>query len=171
MVAFEFFFFFSSRRRHTRCALVTGVQTCALPICQIGHQEVKVFKDLRQEDWSHAWQARFVEAARRLIGRVDAVLAAAGNFAGPAGLPQPGSRLAGLEGLAMIAVLLPAAARHDLGFALTGKGGQVLDDLERALDKLEAYRAEKKKLSLAWSDAAIAAASLRVLKAIGRAPV
>src|SRR3546814_14704485 len=26
-------FFLSSRRRHTRCALVTGVQTCALPIC------------------------------------------------------------------------------------------------------------------------------------------
>src|SRR3546814_19085762 len=26
------FFFFSSRRRHTRCALVTGVQRCALPI-------------------------------------------------------------------------------------------------------------------------------------------
>src|SRR3546814_12338890 len=29
---FCFIFFFSSRRRHTRCALVTGVQTCALPI-------------------------------------------------------------------------------------------------------------------------------------------
>src|SRR3546814_3190073 len=29
------FFFFSSRRRHTRCALVTGVQTCALPISPI----------------------------------------------------------------------------------------------------------------------------------------
>src|SRR3546814_4162508 len=28
-------FFFSSRRRHTRCALVTGVQTCALPIYRI----------------------------------------------------------------------------------------------------------------------------------------
>src|SRR3546814_3118582 len=28
-------FFFSSRRRHTRCALVTGVQTCALPISLI----------------------------------------------------------------------------------------------------------------------------------------
>ena len=26
------FFFFSSRRRHTICADVTGVQTCALPI-------------------------------------------------------------------------------------------------------------------------------------------
>src|SRR3546814_20218145 len=28
--------FFSSRRRHTRCALVTGVQTCALPISRMG---------------------------------------------------------------------------------------------------------------------------------------
>src|SRR3546814_6807698 len=31
-----FFFCFSSRRRHTRCALVTGVQTCALPIYLCG---------------------------------------------------------------------------------------------------------------------------------------
>src|SRR3546814_10569112 len=29
---FDFSLFFSSRRRHTGCALVTGVQTCALPI-------------------------------------------------------------------------------------------------------------------------------------------
>src|SRR3546814_9643503 len=28
-------FFFSSRRRHTRCALGTGVQTCALPISAV----------------------------------------------------------------------------------------------------------------------------------------
>src|SRR3546814_11827269 len=33
-------FFFSSRRRHTRCALVTGVQTCALPIFADDHVEV-----------------------------------------------------------------------------------------------------------------------------------
>src|SRR3546814_1002228 len=33
MVKRDVVFFFSSRRRHTRCALVTGVQTCALPIC------------------------------------------------------------------------------------------------------------------------------------------
>src|SRR3546814_6996189 len=31
-VLLYFLFFFASRRRHTRCALVTGVQTCALPI-------------------------------------------------------------------------------------------------------------------------------------------
>src|SRR3546814_5381040 len=32
-------FFFPIRRRHTRCALVTGVQTCALPICPAACQQ------------------------------------------------------------------------------------------------------------------------------------
>src|SRR3546814_13456019 len=32
MDVYFLYFFFSSRRRHTRCALVTGVQTCALPV-------------------------------------------------------------------------------------------------------------------------------------------
>src|SRR3546814_9165425 len=32
MMMFLCFFFVASRSRHTRCALVTGVQTCALPI-------------------------------------------------------------------------------------------------------------------------------------------
>src|SRR3546814_4739554 len=32
-------FFFSSRRRHTRCALVTGVQTCALPISRLAAED------------------------------------------------------------------------------------------------------------------------------------
>src|SRR3546814_10365966 len=36
------FFFFSSRRRHTRCALVTGVQTCALPIFCATYRVYKV---------------------------------------------------------------------------------------------------------------------------------
>src|SRR3546814_2670890 len=35
-------FFFASRRRHTSCALVTGVQTCALPIFE--------FKDATPEE-------------------------------------------------------------------------------------------------------------------------
>src|SRR3546814_6158930 len=34
-----YLFFFSSRRRHTRCALVTGVQTCALPIYLVRLEE------------------------------------------------------------------------------------------------------------------------------------
>src|SRR3546814_9881112 len=33
MIFYNIFFCFSSRRRHTSGALLTGVQTCALPIC------------------------------------------------------------------------------------------------------------------------------------------
>src|SRR3546814_14977836 len=42
----ELSFFLSSRRRHTRCALVTGVQTCALPILK---HALAVPCDARQE--------------------------------------------------------------------------------------------------------------------------
>src|SRR3546814_2558990 len=38
-------FFFSSRRRHTICALVTGVQTCALPILMTSSVIQKVLRD------------------------------------------------------------------------------------------------------------------------------
>src|SRR3546814_8320158 len=43
------YFLFSSRRRHTRCALVTGVQTCALPIYEAGEQPVHPVKHLLGE--------------------------------------------------------------------------------------------------------------------------
>src|SRR3546814_21200174 len=43
-----FMFFFSSRRRHTRCALVTGVQTCALPIWLLGTLRLHSLEPLRQ---------------------------------------------------------------------------------------------------------------------------
>src|SRR3546814_10129355 len=39
-------FFFASRRRHTRCALVTGVQTCALPISR---EHATAIRYLREE--------------------------------------------------------------------------------------------------------------------------
>src|SRR3546814_2728086 len=34
MCVYFVIFFFSGRRPHTMCALATGVQTCALPICR-----------------------------------------------------------------------------------------------------------------------------------------
>src|SRR3546814_17006808 len=40
MFRYIYIVFFSSRRRHTSCALVTGVQTCALPIWQARVQEL-----------------------------------------------------------------------------------------------------------------------------------
>src|SRR3546814_2850444 len=45
VICLEFFVIvFSSRRRHTRCALVTGVQTCALPISTGGDKLIQLLK-------------------------------------------------------------------------------------------------------------------------------
>src|SRR3546814_7140839 len=48
-------FFFSSRRRHTRCALVTGVQTCALPIsADWGGPDAQSWRALMRAQAAHA---------------------------------------------------------------------------------------------------------------------
>src|SRR3546814_6999754 len=46
--------FFSSRRRHTRCTLVTGVQTCALPICISAGLAIA----RKGIDWTHKLRAQ-----------------------------------------------------------------------------------------------------------------
>src|SRR3546814_1332340 len=71
------FFFFSSRRRHTRCALVTGVQTCALPIWPGG--DLDDDEILRRIDIDG-----LAEDAERGInaGRRDPPLIAIGRLAG-----------------------------------------------------------------------------------------
>src|SRR3546814_9850860 len=50
-------FFFSSRKRHTRCALVTGVQTCALPISMRAKPEriASGFYFLEGPRWRDGW--------------------------------------------------------------------------------------------------------------------
>src|SRR3546814_2611663 len=57
--------FFSSRRRHTRCALGTGVQTCALPIL------IAVVEQVQNVDAES--QARFLadEPERDIFGDRD----------------------------------------------------------------------------------------------------
>src|SRR3546814_15888054 len=49
------YFFFSSRRRHTRCALVTGVQTCALPISTLSHRDWSAVADHTAERFPELW--------------------------------------------------------------------------------------------------------------------
>src|SRR3546814_7210147 len=55
---------FSSRRRHTRCALVTGVQTCALPILGATFQAVMTV----DQRMSSAIQAAGTMGHQNLLG-------------------------------------------------------------------------------------------------------
>src|SRR3546814_1436966 len=61
-----YMFFLSSRRRHTRCALVTGVQTCALPIL-LGRympedKAVALADKLTRGQWTHDYPITAEEA-------------------------------------------------------------------------------------------------------------
>src|SRR3546814_17968129 len=101
-------FFFSSRRRHTRCALVTGVQTCALPIWRISDRKGVNVPDVvvplaaltekdrtdlafaldQHVDWialSFVPRPDDVAQAPRLIGGTAALLV---NFETPSGLAR-----------------------------------------------------------------------------------
>src|SRR3546814_4636256 len=53
--------FLSSSRRHTRCALVTGVQTCALPISRrAGDQRGLMKRHRREVQYSEVPPAKFI---------------------------------------------------------------------------------------------------------------
>src|SRR3546814_10296201 len=56
------FFFFSSRRRHTSCALVTGVQTCALPISLPGARDLPTVDELAPSPTQPAEVSEVVDA-------------------------------------------------------------------------------------------------------------
>src|SRR3546814_3046975 len=92
------FFFFSSRRRHTRCALVTGVQTCALPIYgtgnELGGALADVESDIRISNVLKLY--RIAEKGKRqlvyytpgvgTVGRVDFLYRTKQKFLGVLGL-------------------------------------------------------------------------------------
>src|SRR3546814_3562587 len=72
-------FFFSSRRRHTRCALVTGVQTCALPISRLVVSAIEHDSVLRP---ARAAGLPVTEVPAGPDGRVDPAAVAAALDAG-----------------------------------------------------------------------------------------
>src|SRR3546814_356030 len=90
------FFFFSSRRRHTRCALVTGVQTCALPIFDI------IAPDLRSERRRHLVMGeRGWKVLREALGRAQP-----GRILLLSSVPALGPRLSWVEAAMQLTVRL-----------------------------------------------------------------
>src|SRR3546814_10459503 len=68
-----YLFFCSSRRRHTRCALVTGVQTCALPIFHLEDpytaEEIARTLESRFRYKAESWQERSADFLSLLVTR------------------------------------------------------------------------------------------------------
>src|SRR3546814_20638467 len=108
------FFFFSSRRRHTRCALVTGVQTCALPICHRGRQQ------LPQDRLSARRCRAEVEVRRGASPRAERAAASA--------RPTPPDTVGSL--VMASTARLPSSGRGTFGPGVGDPGGAVLSAAE-----------------------------------------
>src|SRR3546814_12582120 len=106
IVGVYFWFFFSSRRRHTRCALVTGVQTCALPIWLF--LERSCGAGLRRLSGPHPiWRDRLAFSSRSSLARsgIPVPSQPIGRISGrwESDCPFQGRRLAG-NGLASLSM-------------------------------------------------------------------
>src|SRR3546814_6031456 len=75
VILLVFIFFFSRRRRHTRCALVTGVQTCALPIfsCLIRDTYLETSLNFRKNEARRNayWYQSQLELAKRALASAE----------------------------------------------------------------------------------------------------
>src|SRR3546814_8059254 len=79
-----FSFFLSSRRRHTRCSLVTGVQTCALPIFRSTHLrdgdgEEQYRQRAKHDAHRHGAAPLTLAVKREFLGRHDSSILSAIN--------------------------------------------------------------------------------------------
>src|SRR3546814_8014607 len=108
----DFFFFFSSRGLHTKYALVTGVQTCALPICS---------SDLTISDTGGD-----STGGDRTITNTGSVPASA-----------PVVQNTGNDGNVVIATLPPSVSIHSDGPSTAQSGGTASDTLIDAIDTLD----------------------------------
>src|SRR3546814_12102925 len=111
-------FFFSSRRRHTRCALVTGVQTCALPIyagdgygdvggfdfapyaellTAVTDQKTTVFSITAMQDLDQVDIGTWAQIGSELV-RVDAINTGTGQLTVGRGVLDPVPEFGGAEG-------------------------------------------------------------------------
>src|SRR3546814_1146489 len=63
-------FFFSSRRRHTRCALVTGVQTCALPISKTHLMRYAIEQGYTLDEFDALFDQGIIEGRKLTAGRL-----------------------------------------------------------------------------------------------------
>src|SRR3546814_10129870 len=135
--------FFSSRRRHTRCALVTGVQTCALPISGAYRGDQADLLPARQQvlqvDGEDAQAAAQDDGAARALRRGQAA-------------PQPGNDGALQKGRRQSAVGLPADRHPDTGVlrALQGDVRHHRDAPRPLLWRSEETTSELKSLMSNW---------------------
>src|SRR3546814_7804029 len=107
--------FFASRTRHTRCALVTGVQTCALPICRLGRSQHGINARMSKNP-DQALRLMIVDDSGEDAEAIVSALRNSGIAVRPL-RPASGEELAAMLGAQPIDLVLAAQQARDIPFA------------------------------------------------------
>lgn len=127
---------------------------------QLQPDDLAAFKDITHTEWSYAWLADIVAAARDLGTAIEDLVRRRRAFTEHLVLIDAGSNPGESAAIADIAALVPDCAALNLRFALEPDGRDAMDALDELLQQLEDYRASRKVLSANYPDECIASAPL-----------
>src|SRR3546814_3337449 len=135
------YFLFSSRRRHTRCALVTGVQTCALPICcsRVKNSCARPTASLKPKARPMSVDVTELLMTPSTIGSLLAGVGALGSIVAGATLlvPKISRKLMPLPKESRLVDFLPFEAMMADGKTITTKRGELLQIIRIDGDELQ----------------------------------
>jgi len=142
-------------------ALGEAARRLALEFGRLEAADFEAFASVGASDWSNAWQADAAAAAVALGDAVRRLERARDDFADRLALPPAGGAVEEALAYAAVARAVPAAAEHDLAFALDGRSAKALDSAGLAADALADYRKTRAELSAPYPDDRIASDSIQ----------
>jgi very-short-patch-repair endonuclease len=107
--------------------------------------------DVAHTEWSNGWQERIVAAARALPAVLDEFEEALESLSGASTLPVQGKGAARGKRLLALTELCLTAFRQDLRFAFSPEFPDMVEAARKAIDLIEAYRAEEAALSASYA--------------------
>lgn len=110
------------------------------------------FENVRNAEWSNAWQNKFVEISQKLAKAIDQILLCMENFLKQTGLSSVESDLQTMRGMVSIAKLVPIAAAYNLEFGLGQNSTSIFSGFQSSLSLLGEYNSTKSRLSCSYPD-------------------
>lgn len=131
-----------------------------LEFARLEPEDFESFEGIDQDDWSNAWQAETVEAARTLAAAIEGFVAARDQMLARLGLPPAGDSVDEARLLAALAGLAPGAVVRDCSIGLVPEAKRMMEAVAEATGELETYRRLKSNLGTDYADDRIDGAAI-----------
>ncbi|NCO04303.1 MAG: DUF3320 domain-containing protein [Alphaproteobacteria bacterium] len=120
---------------------------------ELDNKDCEVFAEIKQSEWSNAWQGSLVAKAKGLVGSINSLIESLSEFSQKSGLPEITTKtVSKIGGMAFLSEQIPNAHKHDLSYAMHSNYTDIFGSLEKGIQLYEFYRAEKEVLSCEYND-------------------